>query len=252
MSKQSQRRKSPSRQTAPETPPPQAPPRWVAVLLVVLVIAALVGVLGAAGYLPLDRLTGGDEIAAQHIYDPDAPLADFYTPEVLYWRDRIYAWADQYAVNPNVIAVLMQIESCGSPDVLSWVGANGLMQVMPFHFDDGENMLNPDTNVRHGVRILRECLEVFAGGDLGIAAACYNGGPSVTQRPYANWPDETKSYYKWATGLWQDVVNGEENSATLQEWLAVGGQRLCAIAAVDQQPPTLVTSPTSNSRRYGK
>lgn len=240
MSKQSSRRKNPSKRDAPEPPPAGALPRWMTLLLLALSLVALAGVLAVTGYLPLDRLTRDDDVPPQYIYDPGAPLADFYTPEVFYWRDRIYAWAEQYTINPNVIAILMQIESCGSPDVLSEAGANGLMQVMPFHFDDGENMLNPDTNVRHGVRILRECLEVFANGDLGVAAACYNGGPSVTQRPQDTWPAETRSYYKWATGLWRDVVNGEDSSDTLRAWLAAGGSRLCAIAAADQQPPTLV------------
>jgi len=47
-----------------------------------------------------------------------------------------------------VIAIVIQIESCGSPVAMSGAGALGLMQVMPYHFENGENMINPDTNVR--------------------------------------------------------------------------------------------------------
>ena len=171
---------------------------------------------------------------SQTITNPDAPLASFYRPEVLDWRDEIERWAREYHVNPNVIAVVIQIESCGNPNVISSAGALGLMQVMPFHFHNGENMLNPDTNVRRGMSVFYECLTQFAGWDLGMALACYNGGPSVTQRAYNTWASETQYYYRWATGLWSDVQRGAEASDTLDEWLAAGGERLCVQAGRSQ------------------
>lgn len=209
----------------------------VRALALIACIGVLLIVMVTRDIWPFGPWDGGRNVAAQRINDASAPLADFYTPEVLYWRDEIRAWAAMYQINPNVIAVLMQIESCGSPEVLSWAGAVGLMQVMPYHFDDGDNMLNPDTNVRHGMRIFQECLNVFAGGHIGIAAACYNGGASVTRTGYAYWPSETQAYYDWATSLWADVVSGVERSTTLQRWLDSGGARLCAIAANDLFPP---------------
>jgi hypothetical protein len=177
-------------------------------------------------------LPGGRETNRRHfLTDTRAPLADFYTPEVRYWESEIVRWARQYGLNPNVLAIVIQIESCGDATAMSQAGAVGLMQVMPFHFAYGENMLNPDTNVRRGVSVLLECLSVFASYDLGLAMACYNGGPSVTQRPYGEWAAETQYYYEWATGLWADVVTGRESSATLTAWLDAGGRRLCERAA---------------------
>lgn len=213
-----------------------------------LVIIAVIGVGMVGAYLvlfvALDNEPDENRVTApQDIADPTAPLATFYTPEVLYWKEDIFEWAAVYGVNPNVIAILMQIESCGSPEVLSWVGAVGLMQVMPYYFDDGENMLNPDTNMFHGMRIFKECLTVFAGWDLGIAAACYNGGASVTLRDYATWPAETQSYYDWASALWADVQAGRTHSDTLDAWLAVGGANLCNIAASDLSSPVAQAPP---------
>lgn len=167
----------------------------------------------------------------QAITDPEAPLAEFYSREVLRWREQINDWAGTYTVNPNVVAIVMQIESCGNPQAISPAGALGLMQVMPFHFENGENMLNPDVNVGRGLMVFKECLTQFAGYDIGLALACYNGGPSVTQRDYETWAAETQAYYRWATGLWGDVRSGDDESATLQEWLAAGGSRLCTSAA---------------------
>lgn len=223
--------KKQTRKTRSKTSSKMTRSNWRLLPVILIGILAVVGLVGTG--LGLFSSSDGYRAGAQHISDPDAPLARFYTQEVMYWQEDIYRWAETYRINPNAIAVLMQIESCGSPEVLSWVGAVGLMQVMPFYFDNGENMLDPDTNVYHGMRIFQECLNVFADGDVGIAAACYNGGASITQTSYVNWPQETQSYYDWANGLWNDVVNGVSDSDTLEDWLASGGSRLCAIAAED-------------------
>ncbi|MBI5959948.1 MAG: transglycosylase SLT domain-containing protein, partial [Chloroflexi bacterium] len=55
-------------------------------------------------------------------------------PSVRHWKTQIHEWAAEYELNPNVVAIVIQIESCGDPSVISWAGATGLMQVMPFHF----------------------------------------------------------------------------------------------------------------------
>jgi len=199
--------------------------RWI-VPTTLAGIALIVGLLVIDAYL-VDVVPFTGSRHDQPITDPSAPLAPFYADQVLSWRDEIYAWAKQYSVNPNVIAIVMQIESCGDPVAISSAGALGLMQVMPFHFQNGENMINPDTNVMRGMTVFYECLTQFAGWDLGMALACYNGGPRVTQIDFSQWAAETQSYYRWATGLWTDVQAGSETSQTLNEWLGAGGQRLC-------------------------
>lgn len=223
---------------APRPQPHQRPPRWrgpaLRAALLALAIIALLEVLGLVALE--DLLPGGDSDRRAHfITDASAPLAAFYTPEVLHWQDEIREWARTYQVNPNVLAIVIQIESCGDATAISSAGALGLMQVMPFHFEYGENMINPETNVQRGMEVFHECLTVFAGYDLGLALACYNGGPGVTQRRYQEWYPETRYYYDWATGLWQDVQAGATKSETLTDWLAAGGQRLCDGAARSQQ-----------------
>lgn len=222
-------RKSPARKTAKshEDEPIRRPrfQMWQGAL-VLLILAAAFGILNLSGVLDLGLGSwggGGD----QTIRNPEARLAPFYSPSVARWSDDIYRWAREYGVNPNVIAIVIQIESCGDVTAISGAGALGLMQVMPFHFDNGRNMLNPDTNVEYGMGVFYECLMQFAGGDLGLALACYNGGPGVTLRDRSTWAAETRHYYDWATGLWSDVVHGRSESETLKSWLAAGGQRLC-------------------------
>ncbi len=204
------------------------------VLGVLAVIMVLVLFAGADRVVldPVKRLLGREGgPVSNSISDPDAPLSSIFSREVLYWRENILRWAQDYHVNPNVIAIVIQIESCGDSDAVSGAGALGLMQVMPFHFDYGENMLNPDINVRNGMTVFYECLTQFADWNLGLALACYNGGPSVTQQDFSSWALETQYYYTWAVGLWNDVIAGNKSSATLDEWLDAGGSRLCAHAA---------------------
>jgi soluble lytic murein transglycosylase-like protein len=214
--------------------PPQTTPailsRQRALPLAIGIAAVLVGLLVVDALL-FDVLPFIGNGPAHAITDSSAPLASFYAPEVLAWRSQIREWARTYDVNPNVIAIVIQIESCGDPVAVSSAGALGLMQVMPFHFENGENMLNPDTNVRRGMFVFYECLTQFADWDLGMALACYNGGPSVTQIDYELWAEETRYYYRWATGLWSDVSEGNDKSQTLSQWLDAGGQRLCRQAA---------------------
>jgi len=158
-------------------------------------------------------------------------IAPFYTPEVQYWAPQIAKWSGQYDVNPDLIATLMQIESCGYPGAASNVGAQGLFQVMPMHFASTENMTDPETNALRGIGVIKECLN-YASGDIGLAMACYNGGPGLISRDPSNWPTESQHYYTWGVGIYNDAVTGKTSSPTLQDWLQAGGAGLCAKAAV--------------------
>lgn len=157
-------------------------------------------------------------------------IAPLFTEQVRYWDDEIAAWSETYGVDANLLATVMQIESCGHPNVSSSAGAQGLFQVMPFHFAEGESMLDPDTNAMRGANFLKEC-SGYANGDIGLTLACYNGGPSVTRKPFWNWPQETQRYYTWGTGIYQDAASRSASSQTLSEWLTAGGAHLCGRAS---------------------
>ena len=57
----------------------------------------------------------------------------------------------------------------------SYAGAIGMMQVMPFHATYGEDLRDPDTNIRKGCEILRQYLDKMGTTEGGLAA--YNAGP---------------------------------------------------------------------------
>ncbi len=153
-------------------------------------------------------------------------IAPLFTPEVRYWSANIARWASEYSLDPNLLATVMQIESCGHPSVSSNAGAQGLFQVMPFHFTADENQLDPDTNARRGANYLKICIGA-ANGDPGLALACYNGGQSVINQPFAAWQAQTQRYYHWGTGIYSDAQSNQSHSDTLDQWLAAGGSNLC-------------------------
>ena len=155
-----------------------------------------------------------------------ALLNEAFMPSVAHWEDQILNWADEYALDPLLVATVMQIESCGNPSAISPADAQGLFQVMPYHFAAEENMLDPQTNAARGLAYLNRSYEM-AGGDIELTLAGYNGGHGQIARDRSLWPEETLRYVTWGNGIYQDAVTGDTNRLTLTAWLRAGGQSLC-------------------------
>jgi len=153
-------------------------------------------------------------------------LSPIFTPEIQYWGKDIVRWANAASVDPNLAAVVMQIESCGDPQALSRSGAIGLFQVMPFHFHRGENGYHPETNALRGLNYLSRSLEK-AGGNPRLALAGYNGGIGVISRSEWTWPSETKRYVFYGAPIYEDARSGATSSAMLGEWYRKYGAGLC-------------------------
>jgi soluble lytic murein transglycosylase-like protein len=153
-------------------------------------------------------------------------IAIFFTPEIQRWNESIQNWAAASNLDPNMVATVMQIESCGDPLALSPAGAMGLFQVMPYHFIAVDNPYDPDTNARRGLEYLRQALET-SSGNTRLAFAGYNGGIAVINRSEFTWAAETQRYAYWANGIYADAARDASESPRLQEWLATGGSSLC-------------------------
>lgn len=168
--------------------------------------------------------------AAQSPDRIDDPLSNLFTPQVLFWRDQILAWSEQFQLDPNLVAVVMQIESCGYTEARSSAGATGLFQVMPYHFDALDDPYDPTTNALTGLNYLSQSFDL-AGGQLDRTLAGYNGGHGVIHLPSSQWNPETIRYVAWGTGILSDIAAGLDTSPTLQAWLDAGGNLLCSQAA---------------------
>ena len=153
-------------------------------------------------------------------------VSSVFSPQVRAWDPQIRRWAGAVGLDPNLVATVMQIESCGNPRAVSRSGAQGLFQVMPFHFSAGEDMQNPEINARRGLTYLAESL-LKSEGDIRRALAGYNGGHGVIGWAETQWPSETKRYAYWGEGVYADAAADRAVSPRLEEWLAAGGFSLC-------------------------
>ena len=157
-------------------------------------------------------------------------ISPIFTREIQYWSKDIVGWANAASLDPNLLAVVMQIESCGDPRALSRAGATGLFQVMPFHFHLGENPFNPDTNALRGADYLSRSLQT-ASGNARLALAGYNGGIGVISRGEWSWSAETNRYVRFGSPIYQDASSGATSSPTLDEWYGKYGAGLCRQAS---------------------
>jgi len=100
---------------------------------------------------------------------------------------RIHQEATRVELVPELVLAVIEIESRFDPYAISKVGAQGLMQVMPFwlkeigHPDD--NLINIATNLRMGCTILKYYMDMEKN-DLHPALARYNG--SYGSKVYSN------------------------------------------------------------------
>lgn len=205
-------------------------------LLVMLVVIALElipqarqGLLTAAAKNPLS--SEPQARVEQAIVDLSHPYA-LLSPEVLAWQIDLQRWSGESGLPAALIALVMQIESCGSTSARSPAGAMGLFQVMPFHFSPADNPYEPEINAARGLAYLARAYELSSGA-IDKTLAGYNGGHSIINHDPISWPDETQRYVAWGTGLWDEIERGEVKSATLERWLASGGDRLCKQARQD-------------------
>lgn len=109
----------------------------------------------------------------------------------LTYRQSLFQRAEEYQLDPYLVAALIRTESRFRPDATSAQGARGLMQIMPETGEwaaeqinipyDAELLYDPDYNIRLGSWYLASLRQEF-GGDMVLALAAYNAGHSNVQR----------------------------------------------------------------------
>lgn len=91
--------------------------------------------------------------------------------------------AQKHGLDTALLKSVMKQESAFKPCALSTAGAMGLMQIMPdtadmLHLDDP---FDPQKNVDAGAKFLKTMLDRF-GGNVAMALAAYNAGPSTVDK----------------------------------------------------------------------
>ena len=166
------------------------------------------------------------------------------------WEKPIIQMADRYQLDPNLIAIIMTLESGGNPKALSEADAKGLMQITgPTEKDIAAKFLNqpiknvniydPTTNIEFGTAYLAYLRDTFGewnhsptwDSTVELVAAGYNGGPGAANSLYTGKglrDTQTVVYSRDAFNMWRERFSA--NSPTYERWLERGGQRLIEAA----------------------
>ncbi len=140
--------------------------------------------------------------------------------------DAIRTAAVRNDLDPELVRAVIQAESGWNVRAVSRKGAMGLMQIMPATARDLslEEPFEPRANIRAGSRYLRRMLDRF-GGDVVVALAAYNAGPTAVVR-YGGVPPygETVRYVRRVLRLWRGESAPEVEPAASRTSRGAGEQ----------------------------
>jgi len=194
-------------------------------------------------------------------------LPSYFSEAVQYWwcLGKIQEWADAWGVDRQAVATIIQIESCGHPGSSSSIGAMGLFQVMPFHFGQGEDGWDIETNAKVGMEYFTTGVSKaqamgFSGLDaLAEAAKGYNWGHNnIGKTPEVN--SEPWRFELWFRGFMtgnQEVIDlwyfkaDSPLCEPAREWLKTqppcqSQSQLAQVAIAPQTQPTLSVIQSTN------
>lgn len=186
-------------------------------------------------------------LAAGH----DAITSPWIPATVKQWSGIIQEMGQKYNIDPNLVAIIMTIESGGNPQAKSGVGAQGLLQIMPGTAQDiaakhlktpvaQYDIYNPRTNIEFGTAYLAYLRSTFGETSQGptwdetaeLIGAGYNGGPGAArnlEKGLGLQSLETSSYSRDVYNMWRE--RNAPISPTYNRWLDRGGSTLVDKAA---------------------
>lgn len=202
---------------------------------------------------------GGMTMALTPEPPPETPRALTYTTDfsipwlpdtVQHWRSLIVEMAQRYDLDPNLVAIIITIESGGFSGASSEASAQGLMQITPAAAQDISrrylkqprteyDVADPATNVEFGTAFLSHLRDQFAEPwpdyTVELVAAGYNGGPGSAGRLWRGEgqpSSENVSYSRDVMNMWRE--RNSATSPTFERWVERGGFRLIDRARAEQ------------------
>jgi soluble lytic murein transglycosylase-like protein len=116
--------------------------------------------------------------------------------------------AYERGLDPAMVVAIVLVESSGRPNATSFVGARGLMQIMPLHeghWECGSDMYAIESNLCYGTSILAWNLDRY-GGDERRALLAYNGCVRGTNTPNCHtYPDKVRRVRERVRREWQKL-----------------------------------------------
>lgn len=167
-------------------------------------------------------------------------------PTVQRWKDPIKEMSKKYDVDPNLIAIIITLESGGYSKASSSAEAQGLMQITPPTAKDiaakflkkpqtTYDLQDPRTNIEFGTAYIAYLRKEFGLASQGpnwnstveLIAAGYNGGPgaaSSLDKGQGLKDTQTVVYARDAFNMWRE--RHADKSPTFDRWVERGGSNL--------------------------
>lgn len=201
----------------------------------------------------------GISVLMHHSQVPVSPQTTHITSSwipatVKHWQAPITTMAQKYTIDPDLLAIIMTLESGGDAKASSEANAHGLMQITPLTAKDiaakylkrptqNYNLWDPSTNIEFGAAYIAYLRKTFGSWQQGptwnstveLIAAGYNGGPGAANKLESGrglTDSQTVIYSRDAFNMWRE--RHATVSPTYDRWLERGGSRLIAAAKADQ------------------
>ncbi len=216
-------------------------------------IMILAGIIIASAGFGIARYTHDHRTAIP--YRPAGIDSPWIPGTVRHWNDIIDEMGKKYDVDPNLIAIIMTLESGGYAKAGSSADAHGLMQITPLTAKDiaskylkkpmkSYDIWDPRTNVEFGAAYLAKLRDTFEEPDQGPSwdltveqiAASYNagfiGGLHLQQGKGLH-DTQALVYSRDAFNMWRE--RHAKDSPTFDRWKERGGSILLDKAEASQE-----------------
>ncbi len=147
-------------------------------------------------------------------------LAPLFTPTVQQWAADIAVWTAGTDISPDMLAIVMQLESCGNPTV-----EGGL-----FGIPTASNTLN-DTDEQASIALGKlQSGMARTDGNFGMALALYADGERVLTDDFGLWSFHARDMFILGRIMQRQAQAGATSSDDLNSWLQNSGAILCTQA----------------------
>ncbi len=151
----------------------------------------------------------------------DQTVSVLFENSVLQHTYTIYLWAEHYNLNPNFLAALIQVSSCGELTYRNDSGAAGLFGVPSRLFDPSEDILDPNTNAMYALGLLSSKVRHY-DEDYTLALMDYLGGFQLADAGYDALPAYEQAFVHRVWQLFSNATLLKNQPDTAQIWADKG------------------------------
>lgn len=119
--------------------------------------------------------------------------------------------AQEKGVDPYVVAAIAKVESSLNPKATGSVGEQGLFQLRPEFYQEGQpgSLYNPEENIRVALKLIKHKKKACVHKEKNAWVVCYNMGLAGARR--INNPFN-QTYYKKVMAAYETIKSSRKNT----------------------------------------